>query len=126
MQPFPVLMASLGAALALAAAAASRFRRWWPAAPLVAAALAALLVAYVAMEDTYRRRGISRWDAYRSPGGALELLFFASLVLLAASAVALAYAGLARKARLFRFTALLASLAVAFVVVPTVLGFSLN
>ena len=32
----------------------------------------ALLLIFVFSEDSYRRNGISRWDAYRSPGGLLS------------------------------------------------------
>jgi hypothetical protein len=126
MEPFPVLAACLAAALALGAVAVIRPSLWSSAAALVPAALAALLVAYVAMEDTYRDDGRSRWDAYRSPGGALGLLFGASLLLLAGCAVALAATALSRRPRAFRLTALLGALAVVLLVLPTVAGFSLN
>jgi hypothetical protein len=126
MPPFPVLAASLAAAVALGVAASLRPRRFSPAAALVPLALAALLVVYVLMDDTYRDDGTSRWDAYRSPGGALGPLFVASVALLAACAAALAGTGLSHRARAFRLTALLGALVVFLVVLPTVAGFSLN
>src|SRR3954447_26274149 len=126
MPPFPVLVACLAAAFALGAAASVRPRRWSAAVALGPVALAALLVVYVTMEDTYRDDGTSRWDAYRSPGGALGPLFAASLVLLGACGVALAVTALSRRPRAYRVAALLGALAVVFVVLPTVAGFSLN
>jgi hypothetical protein len=126
MAPFPVFAASVAAALALALASVGRTRVWSSAAALIPAGLAALLVLYVTMDDTYRDDGTSRWDAYRSPGGALGLLFGASLVLLGACAVALAVTAFSRRPRGYRVTALLGALAVVLVVLPTVAGFSLN
>jgi len=38
----------------------------------------ALLAAYVFGEDSYRGNGISRWEAYRSPNGALGPMFVLS------------------------------------------------
>jgi hypothetical protein len=43
--------------------------------PLVTATL---LAAYAFGEDGYRRNGVSRRDAYRSPGGALGAMLVAS------------------------------------------------
>src|SRR4051794_4644096 len=126
MQPFDALGASFAAALLLAFAAALRPWRFPGAAALVPLALAVLLVLYVTGEDTYRDDGTSRWDAYRSPGGALGPLFVASLVLLGACAVALGGTALSRRSRAYRLTALLGALAVVLVVIPTVAGFSLN
>ena len=45
-------------------------------------AYVALLFAYVFGEDSYRGNGISRWDAYRSPSGALEPMFWATVALM--------------------------------------------
>jgi cell division protein FtsW (lipid II flippase) len=126
MEPFPVLVASLAAALTLGALALLRPRRFSAAAAIVPVALAALLVVFVAMDDTYRDNGTSRWDAYRSPGGALGPLFAASLLLLAGCALALARTGLAHRSRAYRLTAILGALAVLLVVLPTVVGFSVN
>jgi hypothetical protein len=126
MPPFDPLGASFAAALLLGLAAVVRPRRWSAAAALIPTALAVLLVLYVIGDDTYRDNGTSRWDAYRSPGGALGPLFVASLVLLGLCAVVLAGTALARRPRAYRLTALLGALAVVLVVVPTVAGFSLN
>jgi hypothetical protein len=126
MQPFDPLGASFAAALLLGAAAVVPPRRWSAAAALAPVGLAVLLVLYVAGDDTYRDDGTSRWDAYRSPGGALGSLFVASLVLLGCCAVALAATALSRRPRAYRLTALFGALAVVLVVVPTIAGFSLN
>jgi hypothetical protein len=126
MQPFDALGASFAAALLLGVAAVVPPRRWSAAAAVVPVALAVLLVLYVIGEDTYRDDGTSRWDAYRSPGGALGPLFAASLVLLGCCALALAGTALSRRPRAYRLTALLGALAVVLLVVPTVAGFSLN
>ena len=48
-----------------------------------------MLTAYVFGEDSYRGNGISRWDAYRSPGGALGPMFVLSVALLAGCAALL-------------------------------------
>ncbi len=101
--------------------------------PQGAAALAALpllagavLTAYVFGEDSYRGNGISRWDAYRSPGGALGPMFVLSVGLMAVSAFLLAYAGLRGRNRLFRWTALAAGITALLLLTTTTLGFSLN
>jgi hypothetical protein len=87
---------------------------------------AALLVAYVFSEDTYRGHGISRWEAYRSPGGALGPMFVASLVLLVVIAALLAFAAARDRARLFRLAALGGGLGGVLLVFPTIFGFSAN
>jgi hypothetical protein len=128
-ESYVALLPCLAAALLLAAAAAAPVRRAGrlaAAAALVPAAVAALLVVWVLSEDTYRRNGISRWDAYRSPGGALGPLLVVSVVLLGVCAAALAGCALARKDRLYRVTALLGTLVVCFLAVPAVIGFSVN
>lgn len=81
---------------------------------------------YVFGEDSYRDNGMSRWDAYRSPGGALRPMFVLSLVLLAAAAALLAVAALGRSRRLFGAVSLATALVCLFLVTPTILGFSLN
>jgi hypothetical protein len=91
--------------------------------PLVAAAL---LAAYVFGEDNYRGNGISRWDAYRSPGGALGPMFVLSLGLMTVSAALLAFAGLRGHAPLLRLTAFGAGATALFLLNATALGFSLN
>ena len=95
---------------------------WLPALPLLDAAL---LAVYVFGEDTYRG-DISRWDAYRSPGGALGAMFVLSLVLLAGCVAVLAFAAVRDRARLFRLTALAGAAGGIFLVVPTIIGFSTN
>lgn len=113
--------------VAAAAAPLTRGRGRWPALLAVLPMLtAAVLVAYVFGEDSYRGNGISRWDAYRSPGGALGPMFVLSVGLMAAAAAVLAYAGVHGRAALLRATALAAGVTVLFLVVPTTLGFSLN
>ena len=88
-------------------------------------ATAALLVAYVLSEDDYRGGGISRWDAYASPGGGLATLFWVTLAVLTVGGLLLVYA--ARRDRgLFAFTAIVLGIAMLLLVIPTTLGFSLN
>jgi hypothetical protein len=86
----------------------------------------AVLVAYVLGEDSYRDNGISRWEAYRSPGGALGSMFAVSLGLLALCAGILIYAAVRPRRALFRATALGGGIACLLLVTPTVAGFSLN
>jgi hypothetical protein len=59
-------------------------------------------------------------------GGALGELFVASLATMSLSAALLAYSGLGRHRRLFRWSALTGGLCSLLVVTPTLLGFSLN
>ena len=77
-------------------------------------------------EDSYRGNGISRWDAYRSPGGALGPMFVLSIGLMIVYAALLIYAGLRGHNRLLRVTALAAGITALFLLTPTYLGFSLN
>jgi hypothetical protein len=85
-----------------------------------------LVTAYVFGEDSYRGNGISRWDAYRSPGGALGPTFVLSVVLMAGCAALLVYAGLRGRDRLLRVTALAGGLTSLVLVTATILGFTLN
>lgn len=85
-----------------------------------------LLWVYVFGEDDYRDTGISRWDAYRSPRGALAPMFVASVALMAACAVFLAYATVARRPHLLRGAALTGGLVAPFLVTATIIGFSTN
>jgi len=87
---------------------------------------AGLLASFVFGEDSYRGNGTSRWDAYRSPGGALGTMFVLSVVLMIAFAVLLAYAGLCCRERLLRATALAAGLTGLLLLTATYAGFSLN
>jgi hypothetical protein len=124
------MLASLGLALLLLAAAlvqrlwAGRARRLLFSALLLLNA--GLLAAFVFSEDTDRADGTSRWDAYRSPGGALGGMFAASVASLALFAFVLAYSGLRDSPRLFRSAALARSVCSLFLVLPTVVGFSVN
>lgn len=87
---------------------------------------AVVLSAYVFGEDDYRHNGVSRWDAYRSPGGALGAMFVASVALMIACAALLAYACFRGRPRLFRPTALTGGLVAVFLVNATIAGFSVN
>jgi len=87
---------------------------------------AGVLIAYVFGEDSYRGNGISRWDAYRSPGGALGPMFVLSVGLMVVSAALLAYAGLRGRNRLLRVTAFAAGITALLLVTPTSFGFGLN
>jgi len=86
----------------------------------------ALLAAYVFGEDSYRDNGISRWEAYRSPGGALGPMFVISLVALALCAIVLIYATRRTKPGLLRTTAACGGITCLVLVTVTVAGFSLN
>jgi hypothetical protein len=123
------------AALLAAAATVSPPSRAWPPRrqamvsslfALVALVDAVLLISFVFGEDDYRGNGITRWDAYRSPGGALGPMFVASVALLVVAAGLLVVAGARGRRRLFGATALAASLGCVFLVSATILGFSLN
>jgi hypothetical protein len=85
-----------------------------------------LLSAYVFGEDSYRDNGISRWDAYRSPGGALGSMFVLSVALMATCTAVLAYAGLCTKERLFRAVSLAGGLTSLSLLTATIVGFSTN
>ena len=81
---------------------------------------------YVFGEDSYRRNGISRWDAYRSPGGALGPMFVLSVALMVGCAALLVYAGLQGSDRLLRVTALVGGLTSSVLLTATIIGFSVN
>ncbi len=87
---------------------------------------AALVTAYVFGEDSYRGNGISRWDAYRSPGGALGPMFVISILLMTACAGVLLFAALGKRDRLLRVAALGGAVTSLALVTPTVFGFTLN
>ena len=132
MSPEPVLLTNLVvAAVLLAAAAAGRSlarrpARWSAALAVLPLLNAAVLAAYVFGEDSYRGNGVSRWDAYRSPGGALGPMFVLSVGLLVACAALLLFAGLRGSDRLFRVTAFAGVLTSLGLVTATILGFTLN
>jgi hypothetical protein len=126
-----VLLANFLVALALLAVAAREsLVRWLSGRSVTVAALplltAVLLTLYVFGEDSYRGNGISRWDAYRSPGGALGPMYVLSVALMAGCAVLLFYAGLCNRHRLFRVSAFVGGLTALALVTPTILGFTLN
>lgn len=87
---------------------------------------AGLLAAFVFGEDSYRRNDISRWEAYRSPGGALGPMFVLSVVVMAACAALLAHSGLQHRVRTLRVTALAGGLTALLLITPTVVAFSAN
>lgn len=86
----------------------------------------ALLFAYVFGEDSYRGNGISRWDAYRSPGGALEPMFWATVALMVVAAGSMLLAIVQHRGLLMRASAVGATVVTLFLGIPTLLGFSLN
>ena len=89
-------------------------------------AYVALLFAYVLGEDSYRGNGISRWDAYRSPGGALEPMFWATVALMVLAVGSMVLAIAQRRGRLLRASAIGATAVALLLGVPTLMGFSLN
>ncbi len=131
MSPGPVLLANFLVAVALLAVASSdRLVRSLSRRSAALAALpllsAVLLTVYVFGEDSYRRNGISRWDAYRSPGGALGPMFVLSVALMVGCAALLVYAGLQGSDRLLRVTALVGGLTSSVLLTATIIGFSVN
>ena len=132
MPPIVVLLVNVGESLTLLILGSSW---WWSSRTLsrswaLVAALplvnAGILAAFVFGEDSYRDNGISRWDAYRSPGSALGPLFTVSVALMAVSACVLALAALRGNRLLFRALARLATLTALFLLTPTIIGFSSN
>jgi hypothetical protein len=127
--PTVVVLLNIAVALLLIVVARSSrlTRSRWSATSAALPLLAAgLLAAFVFGEDDYRDNGISRWDAYRSPGGALGSMFVVSIGLTLVSAALLVYAGLRGRNRLLRVTALAAGVTALFLLTPTYWGFSLN
>jgi hypothetical protein len=126
-----VLLANFLVALALfSVAARESLLRWLSGRSVTLAALpilnAVLLTLYVFGEDSYRGNGISRWDAYRSPGGALGPMYVLSVALMAGCAALLLYAGLRNRHHLFRVSAFVGGFTALALVTPTILGFTLN
>jgi hypothetical protein len=130
MDPSIPMLVTLGVAFLLLAAAWVRKLRRGQVPKLLFSSLllltAGLLAAYVFSEDTYRDGGISRWDAYRSPGGALGGMFIASVASLTLSAALVAYSGFRNDSGLFRWAASGAGVCSLLLVVPTIIGFSTN
>lgn len=87
---------------------------------------AGVLAFFVFSDDSYRDDGTSRWDAYRSDGGALAALFVVSLSAMAVSAALLAYSATRARGGLFRSTAVVAGLAAGLLSTATVIAFSAN
>ena len=87
---------------------------------------AAVLAAYVFGEDSYRGNGISRWDAYRSPGGGLGDLFVVTIVVLVGCNAALGYASLRDRRCLFAAWAGVTAFGAMSLVFATIVGFSSN
>ena len=85
-----------------------------------------LLAAYVFGEDSYRDNGISRWEAYRSPNGALGPMFVLSVGVMLLCAALLIYAAFRGSRPLLRASALGGGIACIVLVIPTIAGFSLN
>ena len=125
-----VLLANLVTAVVLVGAAVVFvFRRPSRASWLLAAfplAMAVLLCVYVFGEDDYRDTGISRWDAYRSPGGALGPMFVLSVALLTTCAVLIVVATRRGDERLSFAASLLGGLGSFGLVTATIIGFTAN
>ena len=114
----------IGALLVLVAGRPQMARfpsRWSSAVAALPLANAILLTAYVFSEDSYRDDGTSRWDAYRTPGGALGPIFATSVASLLSCAAALAIAAFGARQRLFRASACVAGLASLTLVTATIL-----
>jgi hypothetical protein len=129
--PFPVLLVNFLIALTLMAVGAKRFLAGGTGRGASAFAFlplmdAVLLLAFVFGEDAYRDNGISRWNAYRSPGSALGPFFVLTVVLLAVSCALLVYSGLRGRGRLFASTAVVSGTLALFFVTGTIIGFSAN
>jgi hypothetical protein len=121
-----VTVALLGGGGALAAAFPRRVLRAASVLGAVPVAMAVALCVYVFGEDDYRDNGISRWDAYTSPGGELDELFIVSVAGLAASAVLMAIAGLRGRSRLFLAAAVGGAVTSLLLVTATIVGFTVN
>ncbi len=89
-------------------------------------ALGVLLCLYVFGEDDYRDTGVSRWDAYRSPGGALGPMFILSVALLAACAALMLFSGQRGRAALLSGAALAGGITSLVLVTATIIGFTAN
>jgi hypothetical protein len=129
--PFLVLLANLLVALILVMVGVRGFLSLRLTRTSVGFALlplvdAVLLASFVFGEDSYRDNGISRWNAYRSPGGALGPMFVASLALLIVCAALLVYSVRRDRGELFASTACLSGTASFFLVSATIIGFSAN
>jgi cell division protein FtsW (lipid II flippase) len=129
--PFLVLLVNAVVALALITVGSivlslRGFSRQWAIGAALPLLSATLLAAFVFGEDSYRGNGISRWEAYRSPGGALGPMFFLSIAVMSTTAALLAHSGLRGRRGVFAVTTFTAGLACLFLVIPTIVGFSTN
>jgi hypothetical protein len=129
--PFVPLSVNILVAFLLLVAAALRWRLRRFGRGAVAIALlplldALLLLAFVLADDTYRDDGTSRWDAYRSPGGALGSMLVVSVVVMMACAGVLAYFGLKGRAGPTAGACLAGGLLALFLFTPMIIGFSAN
>jgi hypothetical protein len=104
----------------------ARLHRRWMVASLMILVDAALLVVYVFGEDSYRGNGVSRWDAYRSPGGALGPMFVVSIGVLVGSGAVLSVAGSRGATPTYRPIALASALFTLLFVSATIFGFGVN
>ena len=131
MPPFAVLLFNTVTAAALLVVGfngrlAPRSASWLAGIGALPLMNAAVVFAFVFGEDDYRDNGISRWQAYRSPGGALGPMFVVSIALLVACGVLLIYTALRGPRRLLRPVALTGGLAALFLVNATIVGFNTN
>jgi hypothetical protein len=127
----PVLVANFATSAVLIGAAVTWLARPRPARAtwLLAAfpvVTSVLLCVYVFGEDSYRGNGISRWEAYRSPGGALGSMFVLSVLLLALCAALIVVGSRLVSRRLLAATMLAGGLVSLALVTATILGFTLN
>jgi hypothetical protein len=128
-----LLVNFLVGAVLLVVATSGRLGRWRSRHSVALVALAALplltavlLTVYVFGEDSYRGNNISRWDAYRSPGGALGWMFVLSVALMAVCAAVLFYAGRRGRDGLLRVTAFSGGLVSLGLLTATIIGFNVN
>jgi hypothetical protein len=129
-KPFHLILALLiGAgvltAVALSSAPGHRRARWLAVLAVVPVGAAATMVAFVLAEDTYRDNGTSRWDAYRSPGGALGELFVASVTAACLAGILVACGAVAGRPAITRAALVIAALVLLVFVLITV-EFSAN
>jgi hypothetical protein len=94
--------------------------------PVLPLANAAVFAVYVFGEDSYRGNGISRWDAYTSPGGAAGPMFLVLIAFMSVSAVLMAVAIKQHAFGLLRGLALIAAAAALLLGLPTLIAFSAN
>mgnify|MGYP006315691637 CR=1 FL=1 len=103
-----------------------RLGRWSRAFTILPLLFATLLAAYVFGEDSYRGNGISRWDAYRSPGDDLGVLFVVTMLALIGCSGALGYAALRDRRWQFASWAFVTVSGAMLLMFATFIGFSNN